>query len=238
MASNLGFDDFSLVNVTCELRYPNAYMIYDHTGEIAQDLRDHFSDLVVATATPPQTDFIVAEGGLTLGLAASRVTCTPPHSKPESFAKHCKSFFDVVLDRLDIDVLTRIGLRPILRKDFKSLDEARTAMASAGLVNLNPPKRFNSSHEPTELVLRWQDSNMGAAVRLKTDTIEIKFVPPAEVREWITSVDKTLYALTLDIDYYTVAPVEREQWHPEEWVVEKLRVIKKESDGILQGGGK
>jgi len=73
---------------------------------------------------------------------------------------------------------------------------------------------------------------------LKAETTDIKLAVPPELQDTVPKIDKKTTGLTLDIDYYTVAPVEREQWNSQEWVPQKLRIIRKEVDGILEGGGK
>lgn len=236
MPSSLTIDDFKPVTVTCELRYENAYRAYDQTGQILEDLREGFTDIKVSLASPPQTDFTAEEGNFTLSIATSRLTASRHYAEPETFGKHCKNFFDVVGDRLGLTVFTRIGLRYILRRDYKTEDDAKAALASLGLANLSPPKRFNSSDSPTEIAFRWEDSQIGALVRLKAEKVEIKLAVPPELEDTLKPVDKKQTFLTFDVDYYTVAPVNRDQWNPEEWIPQKLRIIRKESDGILHGG--
>ena len=238
MPSPLTVDDFKPYNVTCELRYKNAYLIYDRTGQILEELRDSFTDITVSTAGPQQTAFAAEEGSFTLEIGACRFTSVWPDKSAETFAKHCKAFFDTVSDHLQIAVFTRIGLRYILRKEFKTADESRAILASMMLANLKPTKRFNSSDSPVEVLFRWEDTQIGVLVRLKAETLDIKLAVPPELQEMVPKVDKKVPGLTLDIDYYTVAPVEREQWNSLEWLPQKFRVIRKEVDGILQGGGR
>ncbi len=234
----LTVEDFKLLNITCELRYKNAYLIYDRTGQVIQELRDSFTDISTPAAAPHQTMFSAEEGAFHLEISACRFTSSRPDTSAELFAKHCKTFFDSVTKNLKIDVFTRVGLRFILRKEFKTEDESKAALASMMLVNLKPTQRFNSSDSPTEILFRWEDTQIGALVRLKAETSEIKMAVPPELQETVPKIDKKVIGLTLDTDYYTVAPVEREQWNAQEWLPQKLRIIRKELNGILQGGGK
>jgi uncharacterized protein (TIGR04255 family) len=236
MPSHLTIDDFKPFSITCELRYKNAYLIYDHTGRVIEDVRESFTDINVSTAGPQQTSWSTNEGTLTVELGACRLITTRPGKNSEAFAKYCKTFFDAVTHHLQIGAFTRIGLRYILRKEYKTVDEAKAALASMMLTNLKPTKRFNSSDSPTEILFRWEDSQIGAFVRLKAETVEIKTVVPPELLDVMPKFEKKMNGLTLDIDYYTVAPVDREQWNPQEWVPQKLRIIRNEVDGILAGG--
>jgi len=231
----LTIDDFKPFSVTCELRYKNAFLIYDRTGQVLQDIKNNFTNIAVTSGSPQQTAWVAEEGSFTLELGACRFTANRLDKNGESFAKHCEVFFDAVATQMEIGVFTRIGLRYIARRECKSLDEAKTAIASMSLANLKPTRRFNSSDSPTEILFRWEDKEIGAFVRLKAETAEIKLSAPPEMSEYVPKIDKEISFVTLDVDYYTVAPVEREQWNPLEWVPQKLRTIRKESDGILLG---
>ncbi len=238
MPATLAIDDFKPFSCTCEIRYANAYFLFDRTGLILDELRDEFTDVTLGIATPQQSQFVAEEGTFHLELAASRFTTGGAHAGPERFPKYCKQFFGAITKHLGIAVLTRIGLRYVLRKEFSKEDESKAALASMALVNLKPTKRFNSSDSPIEVMFRWEDSQAGAFVRLRAETVEIKLAVPTELQDAVPKLNKKLNVLTLDTDCYTVAPVEIEQWNAAEWVTEKLRIVRREVDGILQGGPK
>ena len=175
LMANLIIDDFRAFSLTCELRYMSAYLIYDRTGQVLEDLRKTFTNIAVSAASPPQTSFVAAEGSFTLELGACRFTTNRLDKNGETFAKHCAVFFDVVIDQLGINVFTRLGLRYIARKEFKTLDEAKAALAALTLANLKPTRRFNSSESPIEVMFRWEDAEIGAFVRLRAESVDIKF---------------------------------------------------------------
>jgi hypothetical protein len=236
MPSLLTTDDFKPAALTCELRYKNAYLIYDRTGQVIEDVRGSFTDVDISASSPQQTSWVSEEGTLLLGLAMCNLTSNHPDKNGEAFAKQCKVFFDAVAHHLQIGMFTRIGLRYVLRKDYKTLDESKAALASTMLVNLKPTKRFNSSDSPIEVLFRWEDSAIGALVRLKAETIQIKATVPSEWQDLVPKLDRAIHVLTVDTDYYTVAPVDREQWNCLEWVPHTVRIIRREIDGILYGG--
>ena len=122
MPNPLTIDDFKPFSVTCELRYKNAYLIYDRTGQVIEDLREAFTDINVLASSPQQTSWTTNEGTLVLELGACRFTGVRPDKTAEVFAKGCKAFFDAVTHQLQIGVFTRIGLRYILRKEYKTVD--------------------------------------------------------------------------------------------------------------------
>lgn len=232
----LSIDEFKLVNATCELRYKNAYLVYDRTGQVLQDLSRSFTDISISSSAPQQTAWVAQEGTFSLEIGTCRFTSARSNQSAETFAKQCGAYFDAVTKNLQINVFTRIGLRYIARKEYPSLDESKAALASMMLVNLKPTQRFKSSESPIEILFRWEDSQIGAFIRLRAETADIKLEVSPELQEHVPRIDKKIHGLTIDMDYYTVAPVEREQWNALEWLPQKLRIIKKEADGILQGG--
>ena len=238
MPSHLTFDDFSPATLTCELRYKSSYLLFDRTGQILEELRGSFTDINTVIGTPQQTTFASAQGTVVLELGACRFTTGELEKGVESFARLSKSFFDAVTTQLEISSFARIGLRYILRKEFKNASDSKAALAAMNLPNLKSAKRFNISEGPAEILFRWEDTQIGASVRLKTETLEIKINAPPEFRAHLPIVDKKVAVLTLDTDYYTVASVDRDQWDAQEWVLQKIRIIRKEVDDILQGGGK
>lgn len=234
MANAMTVDEFTPFSVTCEIRYKNAYLLFDRTGQILKDLGEHFTAIEVTSASPAQTVFTSEECAFTIELGACRSTTSQIDSSGEFFAKQCRLFFGAVTENLGISVLSRIGLRYLARREYKTLDEAKVALASLGLLNLTPLSRFKSSDSPIEILLRWEDNEIGAFIRLKAETVNIKLTTSPELRTTVPNVDKNIVGLTLDIDYYTVAPVLLEQWEPLEWLQQKLRIVRKEADSIIQ----
>lgn len=225
--------DFKMTSAVCELRYENAYLIYDRTGQVCQEARSFYTDCTVVTAVPNQTIFQAKEGSFVLELAQCRFSTTKPDSTLEKFAEHCKGFFDSVTNNLEVKVFTRIGLRIFLRKDFKDLDEAKAALTSLKLVNRESAERFGAASEPHEVFFRWEGTQLGAMLHLKAESGKIDAVLPPELEAEKSEIHKSFNGLVLDVDYYTVAPVERSQWDAPAWILRSLRTIKRDVDTIF-----
>lgn len=238
MPSALTVDDFSLLRTVCEIRYNQAFLIYDRTGQIMSDVRGFFRNVAVASAAPNQSAFAADEGNFTVELDKSGFTSEKLDSSLETYGKWCKAFFGVVTRNLELKVFTRIGLRSFMRAEFKTIEESNAALASMKLPNLGNEKRFNISCDPTEVLFRWQDNQIGATIRLKSDTVGLELVVPREFTEKENSLKRSVTGLMLDIDYYTVAPVDAGQWDAMEWVPQKMRIIRKEIDAIVRRGSK
>src|SRR5437016_82646 len=102
MPMHLSVADFKMTVAVCELRYENAYLIYDYTGRICHEVRPLYTDCNVLSATPNQTTLQAKEGSFALELAQCRFSAHNPDGTLETFAKHSKGFFDSVTRNLDI----------------------------------------------------------------------------------------------------------------------------------------
>ena len=74
MPPPLSADDFKLDSASCETRYAEAYLLFDRTGSVIQEMRGHsfFTDLQIINPTPVQTTFRSKEGTFSMELTQSR----------------------------------------------------------------------------------------------------------------------------------------------------------------------
>ena len=233
MAMSLSLADFKMISAVCELRYESAYLIYDRTGLICHETRSIYPDCNVSSAAPNQTYLQFSEGSFALELTQCRFSTTKPDSSLEKFAGHCKSFFNSVVYNLDVKVFTRVGLRVLLRKEFRDLTEAKAALTSLRLVTLQPVERFGAASEPQEVYFRWQGPQLGAMVHFRAESGKIDVILPPELEAEKSEIHKSFNGLVLDVDYYTVAPVERSQWDAPTWIPRSIRTVKKEIGNII-----
>src|SRR6266436_5562708 len=229
----LSADDFRLDTAICETRYSEAYLVFDRTGSVIQELRSLFTDLEIINPTPVQTTFRSKEGTFTMELAQSRFNGHKPDSSLEKFGHHCKHFFDVISAQLDIKVFTRIGLRVLLRHTFKDVQESRAALNALKLLNLDMKKRFGAAEEIDEILIRWEGEQTGAFLRFKAEKGKIDVVLPPELDLDDPEIHKETNSLLVDVDYYTVAPVEKAQWDPATWMPPSVRIIRNEIDAVM-----
>ena len=229
----LTLSDFEFRQATCEIRYAEAPLIFDRTGEIFHHLGKRFTNLRNELGTPIQTQMTADEGVFNIQMTAARLTASKLDASLEKFASHCKLFFDFLADRLDIAVFTRIGLRLIYIKPYGSSDEPKAALNALKSLGIKVEPRFGVGSEITEWVARWESKELGATLRLKAEngTLDAQFNPDLGLGQ--TSVHKEYHHLIADVDYYTLAIVERSQWDPVNWITRTGRNVRKEIDRVL-----
>lgn len=234
----LKVDDFQLVRAVCELRYEEAYLIYDHAGLVFQSLRRKYPTLSVDQSVPNAIQMTSDEATFVLETAQCRVAADRLFTRPESLSALCETFFDVVATLLEINVFSRVGLRTIFVKHAKDIDSSVTELNSLKLSEIAGREiRFGASNQIKELMLKWEGTELGATFQLKAETAKIvrgKLPPEIEPSQSDTKpLTKEAHYLKLDVDYFTLAPVERSQWNASSWIPQATRNVKKESDKIL-----
>ena len=70
-------------------------------------------------------------------------------------------------------------------------------------------------------------------LRLKAEKGTIDLILPPELEVPNHEIHTETIGLLLDVDYYTVAPVERGQWDPTAWIPQAVRTVKREIDSVM-----
>jgi hypothetical protein len=126
-----------------------------------------------------------------------------------------------------------VGLRQVLIRAYDSAKGPEDALNSLQVLKIGTEMRFGTGPNIAELSIRWEDKKLGAIFRIKAQSgnLSAKFPPELGMRE--QAVSKEFHHLILDVDYYTVALVERGQWDPMIWIPQSGRIVRKEADRIL-----
>jgi hypothetical protein len=229
----LTLSDFELRQATCELRYADSPLVFDRTGEIFHYLGSKFTNLHSDAATPTQTQMTADEGSINVQMNSARLTKNYLDSGLEKFAANCKVCFDFITERLDIAVFTRVGLRLIYVKPHASSEEPKTALNALRILGVKTETRFGVGSDIAEWLTRWESKEIGATLRFKAESgqLDAQLNPDLGIKE--RSIHKQFHHLSIDVDYYTVAIVERGQWDAVTWITQSGRIMRKEIDSIL-----
>jgi hypothetical protein len=233
MALPLTISDFTLRQATCELKYPDAFLVFDRTGIIYHHLTKRFKNVKNVSASPFQTHMTAEEGTIAVEGQALRLTDNEADSKLERFAANFKVLFDSAVENLELSVFTRVGLRLIFVKKYDNADQPKAEINALQLLKIGSDKRFGIGPEITELHFRWENKELGASVRLRAESGSVDAKLPPELGLAEKAIHKEFHHLIIDVDYYTVALVEREQWDPITWITQSARIVRKEIDRIL-----
>jgi hypothetical protein len=224
----LSLSDFVIERIVFEARYPQNFLLWDRSGELWTQLGRLFPALTLVTAQPNNTQFETDGYSLLCSADALRITCKGEISF-SSFKEAAASFFDSCVQTLRIDKIDRLGLRVIFAREYKAIGEAAEAAFSFGKL-LKPSSDFFKTDGVPNLVdwrLSWQGSTVGVQLMVRTEDRKVNAQLPWELRSVATISVKNFCALVIDADYFTTAPLYRDQVSADEWLRSSDRSIRK-----------
>ena len=229
----LSFSDLSIGHIVFETRYDLAFLIFDRTGAICQASQKHYPELTIVQASPSITTFTAKEHAFSVDQVASRAQYGHSNIDAKEFASSAAPFFRIVIETLEIPILTRIGLRIAYYAAFPEADEASDFIRSLKFQHDVSEVRFGISNKPNEVIFRWESSDLGAMVHVTSQpgNTALPFGDMAKAKEGFGKTYKSL--VVFDVDYYTLKPAHRKQLDPEEWITQSSHLIKKEIRSLI-----
>ncbi|MER9074610.1 hypothetical protein NKH80_17625 [Mesorhizobium sp. M0904] len=226
---------FELHNYAFEIRYPNAYRIWDEAGRIATQLQEGVKDLVLTKGEPSLLTFVL-NNSITVEVRIDRLNVTEHYPKVD-FGKNTRDLqyvFDVVSDVLRIAQITRLGTKVEYRKEFKNKSEMAGFFVDFNVISSVSGKNFNVESElvfPT-IHIQVEDKELGYHFRLTPKNERVQLSVGPGVRE-IENVDKEKIYVALEVDLYTVKEMERSGLRVSDWMDTVARVVRRDVDKIL-----
>jgi len=236
MSSSIDFSNLKLTSATIEIRYDNAYILWDRSGMIWSKASQAWLGLKTTQAEPNVSRFIINDRfDVMVSLDRSHLIDTKPTSSLKEFIEYAPIFLNLVMDSLEINKIERIGFRLIFKKYFKDKDMAANAIVSSKMMNVPTGKYFNIQGKVLSPVysLVWEGESTAAKVTLKAADTKIDFNVPSGLEDEIPPVHLTKYEVLYDIDYYTINAVSRGQFNVKDWIEQAYHLIKRDSKNFI-----
>jgi hypothetical protein len=236
--SPLRLDDLDLWRAAFEVRYANAYRIWDEIGGGWAEMVAEFPKLKMKQADPGKTLFRLdqaVEVSVELGKLAV-VAATPPTGLQE-FTELSEAITRITSKRLSIGEYTRVGLRLIFVKEMSDRKAASEAVISTGMIAAPVGQQFGVSGEGLfpEYSIRKEDGKKGYSVRLKAEELTFELDLPIDWRGVAEPVSRKPLRVSLDVDFYTIGVVTTGQFNVTQWISQAAHVIRRDSDTFLRG---
>jgi len=203
----LSFSDFRPKTQTVEIRYPENFLMWDRSGEIANESKLRDDDLKLDHAEPRLVRLMKPTGQV---LQWEMTTMTATNHRPNSFKE--KDFFPFASDALDrttksleLSVLNRVGFRAVYSCQVESSDEAGKKLKEAGLVNVPSGQIFNVEGVSMcpSFALRCDGEHFGFNLKIHFESLTYSYAPPLEWEEETVST-KIRNQILFDLDWYTI----------------------------------
>jgi len=232
----LTFSDFSPASFSFEVRYPDAYLLWDRAGQLSEDLQNRHQITRLTTAQPGKIAYVVNMTSEVSWQLNNLVVIEnrPSTATMDAFYRLCSDCFELTLRLLAVNEIKRVGFRMVFFQKFSSKDDAAAALLSAGLLQFPPGKRFNVDpvQRYPEYAIRCEDQKFGYMLRLLVGEVnyELDLTP-----QWKGNAVEPKHEdhLVLDFDYYSRASLPTGSFRVEEWLPQVLHVIRRDADSFL-----
>lgn len=231
----LTFSDFRPIGLAFEIRYPEAYLLWDRAGRIAQELQARYPVSRLTSAEPGKIVFSCSRGQeITWQLDRLIVADYRPASRLDEFYPICEQCFDITVSNLEITELKRVGFRPAFAKNFPTREEAGATLLATGILRVPEGKQFNVEARCTlpEYGIRREGEKFGYALKISVQTVKYEFAPPPQWQGNEVEA-KEEQRVTLDLDWYTVAPMPVGAMRVTEWLTQIMHAVRRDTDGFF-----
>jgi len=235
MNASLDLSRFKLNHATIEIRFNNAYILWDRAGLIWSKASSKWANLKMGKAEPMVTTFIIDDRyEMSVKLDKAHFIDLKPSSSLKEFMANAELFVTLVAGTLDITEFTRLGFRLIYRKKCDDKVKAADALISTKRINVPRGKHFNIEGKVLmpSCSLRWEGESTGVRVVLSAQDKRIDLDVTPGVEE-IDPVHIEQSEVVYDIDYYTLKNTTIGQLNVKEWISQAYHLIKRDSDVFM-----
>jgi hypothetical protein len=229
----------SLAALTFELRYPNAFHLWDRSGKIWADAVDRWPSLTLREAAPNQTGFrLENRAEVAVHLDRSFAAVAGRQVKVDNILPFCLFLGEDVPPTLGITTFTRIGFRATFIKRYEKMEDAVTDFFETGMTKKFNGKPFgiDGNVDSPTVSIRFEGKSLGCTATLQVRKRTLKLdVPMIGADEDFDPVTREHLEFVYECDYFTTAPMARGQLKTDRWVNEAMHVIRRDSVLILGG---
>ncbi len=231
--SSLSLTEFKITSAICEVRYSDAYKIWDNAGKIWSSCEKKWTTLKPKKAEPNITTFLVNENvELSAQINKAYVSKFFPSSSLKDFIEDTSNFFGILLPILEVNEITRIGFRLTFSKNFKDQESANSYLAGIKELNFNnrekvfgiEPKIITPSY-----AVRFDGDTLGVLAKINLVKKELDIDIPPDISD-MKSISKEYHQLVIDYDYYTLKPAKIGQINISEWIELAFRSVKRDHE--------
>lgn len=237
----LRFDDLTLFNVAFEVRFDQAFLVWDRSGAIWNDVNKAVPDLKAKHVEPNKVVFGTqgkSELDLSVELSRLGIIASNPEKTLREFSETAAKFTRIVVTTLEIERYSRVGLRLMFRKIYSKPEEAASALLSTGILKAAPDQLFGvqAATVSPEYSIRKEDGKNGFSIRFRAETVKLDLVPDFGTSDFIEPASKTENRVNYDVDCYTQAFSPVGSLIVSDWILQTYHVVKRDSSGLISGG--
>lgn len=231
-------DRFSFDSLVLQIRYANAYELWDRAGAISRAMCEIWPDLDLAKGQPNQQMLVSQAVTIESGIKHSTVTLNRIWNAQKN--QQLKETFEAWRDILGIKEFTQVSSRVKYFREFDSLKEANAYVLGLNLVTWPTEKVFDQPMDGDkngiDVRFRFEDSKSFSLVRIHAEQIsyEVK-LDPAFVPDQ-AEIKKLRFQAVVDFDRGVLGSIAVREFRIEDWLKGFSHVIKRDLDKVIGQG--
>jgi hypothetical protein len=237
----LSLDDFSLFSAAFEIRFDEAYAIWDRSGDLWSNVLLAFPGLERRHVDPGRVVFSTTgkpERELTVELNRLGFVEFDPDRQLRHFADAVDKFASIATEILAVGQYQRTGLRLLYRKEFPDAKGAAATLSPTQihqkLASFDKLFGVEGPLIQPEIAFRREDGKNGFSLRLKVDTQKLDLGAVVGWPDLPLPISKTRHWLVLDIDCYIQASVLADALAFNDWIRQTAHIIRRDCDHFLK----
>ena len=230
-------DSFKLETVVTQLRYADAFELWDRAGAISRRLITIWPDLKLIEGIPQRQSLRGKGVDIQTGITQSTVTLSGPKSLEQGKIQQLKDTFEVWREVLALDSVKRISTRATYSKEFPTLKEANAELFALNLARWPTSKVFDqpvdTERNGLEILYRFEDQNSFSLLQLKAERLEFNVdLNP----EWVDEpeIRKVKSRMVIDFDRGLLGTVSAEKFRMDDWIKGFQHILRRDIEKVIK----
>lgn len=204
------FSDLVLEQLTLEVRYGSGYLYIDRCGSILRSLMGKWPSATAESVAVHETKVVMSDKQITLAFSDKRMSLTQQYPGSVSDIGEVGDFaIETICKALEISAFTRVGNRFIYILKVDDEEESVDLMRTTGFFGTPKDKVSKIGDTVKEPNVRFQitrDGEVGYGIRFGYVNRSLNLQLPKPIT--YNASKFILSGLTIDIDYFTLKPVD------------------------------
>jgi hypothetical protein len=215
-----------------ELRYRNAFRMWDRSGEIVVGFMNDIDGFQVISGTPEKVELANSEQGVTIayGSEIAYVKANMASCSKNYLFKVCEHFLSSALRKLEVQVLSRVGNRLVYQLEMAKDEESKlfihkiAQMKGLGIESMFEVDANLENKEVREFSFRFADDKTGINLHLKPITTRVQ-VEAGAGSKILKLLPAPTFAVELDVDVFTTTPLPVGAFLPVDFIKSNLKML-------------
>lgn len=230
-------DSFKTHNAIIQIRYADAFLIWDRAGEINRHISKIWPGVKITEGVPQQVTLTGEGVKIQTGIDKSSITVSGEHALGQLKVRQICDTFEVWCKELEIDELSQVSTRVTYSKDFESLKNANAELLALNLVRWPDTMVFDqpleSDRNGLEVQYRFEDESSFSVLKLKAEQLKYEVdLDPNVFND--PKIRKVINRMTIDFDRGLLGAVAAGKFRMDEWLKGYQHILRRDIEKVIK----